>query len=359
MGYKQLIKSEVVLSLGAPKQRGLPLEPWMADLDSQTALVSIVIPCMNEEAVIGITHRRLVEALAPARGFEFEFVFVDDGSRDRTLAVLRSLQMSDSRIRVISFSRNFGHQVAVTAGIEHATGDAVVLIDADLQDPPEVILDMLARWQSGVDVAYGVRLEREGERAFKLWTAKAFYRSINRISDIPIPLDTGDFRLMDRKVVNALLEMPERDRFLRGMVAWLGFRQEAVGYRRAPRLAGQTKYPLRRMVHFALDGILSFSLTPLRLAIWVGFATAGFAMLATIYALLVRLLVNVWVPGWTLLFIAISSIGGVQLVCLGVVGEYVGRIYGEAKRRPLYIVQERLGFTSARASRVRERRAVV
>jgi len=329
----------------------------MGGPESTYERISIVIPCFNEEAVILATHRRLVEVLEQIPKLELELIFVDDGSRDRTLEKLRDLQRFDRRVRVLAFSRNFGHQVAVTAGLEHATGDAVVLIDADLQDPPEVIEEMVQRWRRGADVAYGVRAERKGETAFKLWTAKAFYRLINRVSDVPIPLDTGDFRLMDRAVVDALLSMPERDRFVRGMVAWLGFRQEAVVYNRAARLAGETKYPLRKMLRFALDGILSFSLVPLRLAIWMGFVTAGVAVVGFIYALLMRLLTNIWVPGWTLLFIACSTIGGIQLVFLGVLGEYIGRIYGEVKRRPLYVVSERLGFnTVSRVERLVDQR---
>jgi len=330
-----------------------------SDEECPASLISVVVPCFNEEEVIGATCRRLVEALESlGPRVDFELVFIDDGSRDHTLERLRSLQAADRRVRVLAFSRNFGHQIAVTAGLEHAIGDAVVLIDADLQDPPEVIREMVLRWRRGVDVAYGVRAEREGETKFKLWTAKLFYRSINRIAEVPIPLDTGDFRLMDRAVVNALLSMPERDRFVRGMVAWVGFRQEPVMYKRAARVAGQTKYPLRKMLRFAVDGVLSFSLAPLRLAIWLGFVTAGLAMLGLIYALLMRVFTNIWVTGWTLLFIACSSIGGIQLVCLGVLGEYIGRIYGEVKRRPLYVVRERLGFTSAaRLNRLVERKA--
>jgi polyisoprenyl-phosphate glycosyltransferase len=328
-------------------------------LEPQRALVSVVVPCFNEEQVIQATYERLTAVLAACADIDFEFLFVDDGSRDRTLEILRALQETDIRVRVIALSRNFGHQIAVTAGLEHAAGDATVLIDADLQDPPEVIREMLAYWQRGVDVAYGVRAERAGETAFKLWTAKAFYRSINRLSDVAIPLDTGDFRLMDRKVVDALLSMPERDRFVRGMVAWVGFRQEPVYYKRAARHAGETKYPLRKMVRFALDGILSFSLAPLRLAGWLGFVTAGVAMLGIVYALVLRVLTHIWVPGWTLLFIACSFLGGMQLVSLGVLGEYVGRIYGEAKRRPLYLIRERLGFSSmVRMHRVHERKAL-
>ena len=320
----------------------------MSEKDSRKVLVSVVVPCFNEEEVIQATYRRLIEVLGSMTDTDFEFVFVDDGSRDHTPAILRALQASDQRVRAVLFSRNFGHQMAVTAGVEHTSGDAVVLIDADLQDPPEVIQEMISLWRRGVDVAYGTRAGREGESALKLWTAKKFYRFINQISDTTIPLDTGDFRLMDRKVVDAFLNMPERDRFVRGMIAWLGFRQEAVQYKRAARFAGETKYPWRKMIRFALDGVLSFSLAPLRLAIWLGFATAGTAVLGMIYALLVRLFTSAWVPGWTLLFIACLSIGGVQLVCIGAVGEYVGRIYGEVKKRPLYIVRERLGFGESR-----------
>lgn len=330
----------------------------MNENELQRALVSVVVPCFNEELVIRTTHERLLSVLTSIPGTDFEILFVDDGSRDRTLAILGSLQQEDPRVRVVAFSRNFGHQIAVTAGLEHAAGDAVVVIDADLQDPPEIIADMLMLWRNGVEVAYGVRAEREGETAFKIWTAKVFYRAINRLSDTSIPLDTGDFRLMDRRVVDVLLSMPERDRFVRGMVAWVGFRQEAVRYKRAARHAGKTKYPLRKMLRFALDGILSFSLAPLRLAGWIGFATAGLAMLGVCYALVLRVLTHVWVPGWTLLFIVCSFIGGIQLVSLGLLGEYVGRIYGEAKRRPLYVVRERLGFSSiVRVHRVHERKA--
>ncbi len=249
-------------------------------------------------------------------------------------------------MRVLALSRNFGHQIAVTAGLQAAVGEAVVVIDADLQDPPDVILDLLDRWWRGADVAYGVRTAREGETAFKRWTAHAFYRLIDRIADISIPLDTGDFRLMDRKVVDAFLTMPERDRFVRGMVAWTGFRQEPVPYRQAARAAGETKWPLRKMVRFAIDGILSFSLVPLRLATWCGFLASGLALSGIVYALVVRVFTDVWVSGWTSLLIALLFLGGVQLVVLGIFGEYLGRIYGEVKRRPLYLVKERLGFAS-------------
>ena len=307
-------------------------------------LLSVIVPCLNEEAAIRETHKRLLEVLSGIPGLNLELIYVDDGSIDSTLLILREIQSDDERVRVISFSRNFGHQIAVTAGLEHAAGDAVVLIDADLQDPPEVILDMLEIWRNRAMVVYGVRQEREGESRTKLWTAKMFYRVINRMSDIPIPSDTGDFRLMDRRAVDALLSMPERDRFVRGMVAWVGFPQEAVKYQRAPRFAGQTKYPFKKMIRFATDGILSFSMVPLRIATWIGLISSILSLVGIIYALVLRLMTDIWMPGWTLLFIAILFLGGVQLVFLGIIGEYLGRVYGEVKRRPLYFIKEKLGF---------------
>lgn len=310
-------------------------------------LLSVVVPCYNEEPVVQETHRQLTAALAQlgaAEDLEYEIVYVDDGSRDRTPAILHDLYEADPRhLRVVRFSRNFGHQVAVTAGVAHAAGDAVVLIDADLQDPPAVIADMVARWREGYQVAYGVRVDRDGEGAFKRATAKGFYRLLNRLSDTPIPLDTGDFRLMDRRVVDALQSMPERDRFVRGMVSWVGFRQIEVPYRRAPRLAGESKYPLIKMLRFATDGIASFSTTPLRAATWLGFGVSGAALVGVVYALVLRLFTSYYVTGWTALFIGVMFLGGVQLLSLGVIGEYIGRIYGEVKRRPLYLVQEALG----------------
>jgi dolichol-phosphate mannosyltransferase len=249
--------------------------------------------------------------------------------------------------------------VAITAGLEHAGGDAVAVIDADLQDPPEVLLEFFAKWLVGYDVVYGVRTEREGESVFKLWTAKAFYRIISKLSDTEIPLDTGDFRLMDRRVVDALLSMPERDRFVRGMVSWLGFSQISVPYRRVARFAGETKYPLFKMMKFATDGIVSFSILPLRLATWIGFLASGLSVVGIIVVLLERYLgVLGLVKGWSSTVIAVLFIGGVQLVCMGIIGEYVGRIYGESKRRPLYVVRERMGFDAKNASApVRLRRA--
>jgi glycosyltransferase involved in cell wall biosynthesis len=312
----------------------------------QAKLISVIVPCYNEEQVIRETHRRLVEVLEQLESLRFEIIYVDDGSADRTPSILGELQALDESVRVLLLSRNFGHQIAVSAGLEHASGDAVVLIDADLQDPPEVIREMVQRWRDGFHVAYGTRTERSGETGFKIWTAKLFYRLINRLSETKMPLDTGDFRLMDRKVVDALLAMPERDRFLRGMVSWVGFRQVAVPYERAPRLAGTSKYPLFKMIRFATDAVLSFSFIPLRLATWLGFFTILMAFAGIIYAVLLRLYTDErhWVRGWTSTFTAILFIGGVQLISLGIIGEYLGRIYSEVKKRPLYIVQEQLGF---------------
>ena len=316
-------------------------------------LLSVVVPCFDEEAVIRETHRRLVAILETVPELDFELVYVDDGSRDATLEVLRELRHTDARVRVVALSRNFGHQIAVTAGLQQAAGQVVVIIDADLQDPPEVIPEMLDRWREGVDIAYGVRTGRDGETVFKRWTASAYYRLLDRLTDISIPLDTGDFRLMDRAVVDAFLTMPERDRFVRGMVAWTGFRQEPVPYRRAARAAGETKYPIRKMVRLAMDGIVSFSLAPLRLATWLGLLALGLAAAGIAYAVVLRLFTAAWVPGWSLLLISILFLGGLQLVVLGILGEYVGRIYGEVKRRPLYLVKERLGFPPIRRRAVR------
>ena len=315
--------------------------------DVPTSL-SVVIPCFDEEAVIRKTHGRLVAVLEAVPELDFELIYVDDGSRDTSLNILRELQCDDSRVRILALSRNFGHQIAITAGIQHASGDAVVVIDADLQDPPEVIPDMIKRWRAGADIAYCVRVRRDGETAFKRWTASIFYRLLDRLADISIPLDAGDFRLMDRRVVDAFLSMPERDRFVRGMVAWTGFRQEPVPYRRAPRAAGETKYTLEKMLRLAADALLSFSATPLRLATYLGLLTSGLALLGIVYTLAVRLFTETWVPGWAMQSLVTLFLSGVQLVFIGVLGEYLGRIYGEVKRRPLYLVKERLGFASAR-----------
>ena len=309
-------------------------------------LLSVVIPCFDEEAVIREMHHHLTIVLGEVLDLDYELIYVDDGSRDATLDALRTLQSSDARIRVIALSRNFGHEIATTAGLAEANGDAVAVIDADLQDPPEVLLRMLERWRDGVDVVYGTRSSREGETVFKRWTSSAFYRLFDWLADIDLPRDTGDFRLMDRKVVDAFLAMPERTRFFRAMVAWVGFRQEPIHYHRMPRANGETKYPLRKLLRLAMDAFSSYSLVPLRLATWLGLLAAGVALLGTVYGLVVRLVTDTWVPGWAALFVSVMFLGGIQLMLIGVLGEYIGRIYSEVKHRPLYIVRERLGFTS-------------
>lgn len=309
-------------------------------------VLSVVVPCYNEEKVLRETNNRLIAVLQGITP-NFEIIYVDDGSNDSTPDLLREMQLHENRVRAVRFSRNFGHQLAITAGLEHARGAAVVIIDADLQDPPEVIRIFFQKWLDGLDVAYGVRTKREGETAFKRWTAKLFYRCIGHLSDTPIPLDTGDFRLMDRGVVDALLAMPERDRFVRGMVSWLGFSQVAIPYRRAPRFAGDTKFSLFKMLRFAADGIVSFSTLPLRMATWIGFAASGIALVEIGVALFDKIFTHGLVRGWTSTVIAIWFVGGVQLICMGIIGEYVGRIYGESKRRPLYVVRERMGFEAS------------
>jgi glycosyltransferase involved in cell wall biosynthesis len=313
---------------------------------SKTRLLSIVVPCFNEEEVIGETVSRLQAFCSEVIDLDVELIFVDDGSQDRTRELLRNYAAVDTRIRLILFARNFGHQIAVTAGMDAARGDAVVLMDADLQDSPEIVHDMISKWREGYDVVYGTRTERPGESVFKRATARVFYRFLNQLSDVPIPVDTGDFRLMSRHVVETLRAMPEQDRFVRGMVSWVGLKQTALPYKRAERFAGESKYPLRKMLHFATDGILSFSTKPLQISIGVGTFSAALALAGIIYALVMRLFTNIWVEGWTALMIAILFIGGVQLISVGILGAYVGRIYSEVKGRPLYVVEEYVGFDS-------------
>ena len=300
--------------------------------------LSVIVPCYNEHEGLAECHRRLTAVLR-ALDTWYEIVYVDDGSRDSTLALLQEFYDSDPNITIVELSRNFGHQTAVTAGLDAAMGEVVVIIDADLQDPPELIAEMIRIWEQGYDVVYGVRESREGETGFKIWTAKMFYRIINALSDIEIPLDTGDFRLLDRKAVEAMKSLPERHRLLRGMCSWIGFRQYGLKYTRSARFAGTTKYPLRKMLRLALDGIASFSTVPLRLLSGLGIVSAILSFLGVVYALFIRLFTHTWVPGWTMLFIGMLLIGGVQMISLGIVGEYVGRIYDEAKRRPLYLTR--------------------
>ncbi|HXS11130.1 MAG TPA: glycosyltransferase family 2 protein [Acidobacteriaceae bacterium] len=301
--------------------------------------LSVVVPCYNEQESIHACHEKLTEVLSALKE-SYEIVYVDDGSRDQTAMLLEQMHARDSHVVVVRLSRNFGHQPAVTAGLSASIGQAVVIIDADLQDPPELIPAMVGLWRSGYKVVYGIRQTRDGETPFKLWTAKAFYRLINSLSDVDIPIDTGDFRLIDRIVVDVFLQMPERHRLLRGMWSWIGFPQVGLPYQRAPRFAGETKYPLRKMLGLALDGIVSFSVVPLRLVTALGFLSAGAAFIGIVYTLWVRLLTHSWVRGWAISFVGMLFMAGVQMLCLGILGEYIGRIYTESKQRPLFIRHE-------------------
>ncbi len=300
---------------------------------------SIVAPIYNEIDNIPELHRRVSEVM-DATGETWELVLVDDGSTDGSIDAIRELAGQDERVRPVIFARNFGHQVAITAGWDYARGDAVIIIDADLQDPPGVINDMIAKWREGFEVVYAVRAEREGESWFKRMTASLFYRIIYRITDVKIPLDTGDFRLMDRKVVNILKTMHERHRFPRGMSAWVGFKQVGVKYRRAARHAGVTKYPFKKMLKLALNAITGFSYFPLQVATYFGFVSAGISILAIPIVIIMRMAGSQAFYGQATTLIAVLFLGGVQLISLGILGEYIGRLYDEAKGRPLYIVRE-------------------
>lgn len=304
---------------------------------------SLVIPVWNEEEVIPVLYERLVQVME-STGESWEVIFVNDGSTDRSLELLLELHERDPRIKVLNFSRNFGHQIAITAGFDYADGDAVIVMDADLQDPPEVLVRMIERWREGYDVVYAVRIKREGESKFKLWTAAAFYRLIHSIADVDIPLDAGDFRLMDRRVVLAMRRLREKSRFMRGLSSWVGFKQIAVEYERAPRYAGETKYPLRKMVRLAFNAITSFSHVPLQLATYTGFVFAGISGIGIIIAIFMRLLGNAQLLGQATTLVSVLFLGGVQLIFLGIIGEYLGRIYDEVKNRPLYIIADAYGF---------------
>jgi polyisoprenyl-phosphate glycosyltransferase len=307
-------------------------------------LISVIVPCYNEEEVFEASFQRLLKVLESIDKYDYELIFVNDGSKDNTLSLIKAAAEKNKKVKLLSFSRNFGHQLAITAGLDNCKGDAAVVIDADLQDPPEVILKMIVKWEEGFDVIYGKRNIREGESWFKLLTAKWFYRLINKLSDTEIPLDTGDFRLMDRKALNEFLSMRELYRFVRGMVSWVGFNQTYVMYDRDPRFAGETKYPLKRMIGLATDAIMSFSTVPLKIATIAGFVTSIGSAIGILLILFNRILTDNWVEGWTLLMVTVLLMGGMILSVLGIIGSYIGRIYGEAKRRPLYILKEKIGF---------------
>lgn len=312
------------------------------------ALVSVVVPVYNESDVIGAFYERATSALSAIPGFDYELIFVNDGSRDDSQEQLNDLAVHDEHVRVIKFSRNFGHQIAISAGIDHAAGDCVVVIDADLQDPPEVIAQMTEKWKEGYDVVYGVRKKRKGESRMKLATAALFYRLLRRMTAIEIPVDVGDFRLMSRRATDELKRLREKDRFVRGLVSWIGFRQTGVEYERDERYAGETKYPYRKMLRFALDGVTSFSTLPLKLASWLGYAASAFAFVYLAYVLLQRAF-GYTVQGWATTMVGMLFLGGVQLICLGIIGEYLGRLFNEIKPRPMYIVEEKLGVAEGEA----------
>lgn len=309
----------------------------------QEKLLSIVVPVYNEQEVIDETFKRLTEVFKDYF-MKVEYIFINDGSKDNTYIKLTQIAKNNPEVRIINFARNFGHQIAITAGMDYAKGDAVVIIDADLQDPPEVIKQMVEKWQEGYDVVYGKRLQREGETFFKKFTAKMFYRFINNMTDVNLPVDVGDFRLIDRKVCDAMKCLPERSRYVRGLVSWVGFKQTSVEYKREKRFAGETKYPLKKMIKLAGDGIFSFSYKPLKLATFTGMIISALSFIYLIVVLIQKFVKNDVASGWASSMAVSLFFNGVMLIVLGIMGEYVGRIYEEVKARPLYIVGELIGF---------------
>lgn len=308
--------------------------------------ISVVIPMYYEEQVAEECYERVSKVLYDLRdSYDYEILFINDGSKDNTLSILENIAKEDSKIKVISFSRNFGHQAAVTAGLKFVTGDCVVIIDADLQDPPELIPDMVKEWEKGYDVIYGKRKKRDGESAFKLFTAKAFYQTLNKLSDIEIPKDTGDFRLADRKVIDVINSLPEHNKFLRGLFSWTGFKQEPLEYERKERFAGTTKYPLKKMLKLATDGILSFSIKPLKLVGGLGILSVVISIIILIYAILsFAFKWNNITPGWTSIMCTLTFMGGIILISLWMMGEYIGRIYDEVRGRPQYVIEKTINI---------------
>lgn len=313
---------------------------------------TLIIPTYNEEAVIEETYLRLTRVMQSLNE-SYELIFINDGSWDQTEALLEALERRDESVRLLSFSRNFGHQTAVTAGLDHAQGRAIIIIDADLQDPPELIPQMIEKWKEGYAVVYGQRRERRGETWFKKLSAALFYRFLNALTEVNIPLDTGDFRLIDRRVCDILLTLREKNRFIRGLVSWVGFRQTAVEYVRDERLAGETKYSLKKMLRLSMDGITSFSLKPLQLATWSGLFISGLSSLFLVISM-ARL---IWIPGtaafWSVLIALSLLVNGITLICIGILGEYVGRIFDEARNRPLYILKSGAKKYQLRSERVK------
>jgi len=311
-------------------------------------LLSVIIPCYNEEEVIEETYKRLVKIMKDNKIEDFELIFVNDGSKDKTFDILCGIAANDKKVKVISFSRNFGHQPAVAAGINNCNGEYAVIIDADLQDPPELIPQMLKLCISeNANVVYGVRKERKGETFFKKLSAKLFYRFLNKLSEVPIPLDTGDFRLIDKKMIDVFKNLPERNKFIRGLISWAGFKQIPFYYVREPRFAGETKYPLKKMIRFALTGIMYFSKKPLKIAINSGFISIIVGIGLTLYVFVAHFTgIIPTVPGWASTIITIIFFGGVQLLTIGVLGEYIGNIFDEVKKRPEYIIDKKINFES-------------
>lgn len=308
--------------------------------------ISVVIPMYYEEEVAKECYEKVSKVLKSLKEkYDYEIIFVNDGSKDKTLEILEDIAKDDKRAKIISFSRNFGHQAAVTAGLKEVSGDAIVIIDADLQDPPELIPQMLELWEQGNEVIYGKRKTRKGESAFKLLTAKMFYKTLNALSDVEIPKDTGDFRLVDRKVVDVINSLPEHNKFLRGLFSWVGFKQEAYEYERQERYAGKTKYPLKKMLKLASDGIISFSTKPLKLVGALGIVSIIISIILLIYALISYIFkLNQLSAGWTSIIVAVTFFAGVQLLSLWIISEYIGRIYDESKGRPQYIVDKKINF---------------
>lgn len=309
----------------------------------ETPTISLVIPIWNEATVIPELYRRVCDVMTRAN-VSWELICVNDGSSDDSLQLLLTLHEQDPRLKVLDFSRNFGHQIAITAGADFAEGDAVIVMDSDLQDPPEVILSLIEQWRAGYEVVYAVRAKREGETPFKLFTAKFFYRLLHSITDVEIPVDTGDFRLMDRRVVLAMRQLREKHRFMRGLSSWVGFKQIGVEFERAERYAGETKYPLRKMIRLALTAITGFSYLPLQLATYLGFGLAIISLLGILLTIVLRLSGNSFFLGQATTLVSVLFLGGIQLIVLGIIGEYLGRIYDEVKGRPLYIVSRAYGF---------------
>ena len=303
--------------------------------------ISVVVPMYYEEEVAKECYTRLKNVLEKIENYNYEIIFINDGSKDKTLEILKEIAKENKNVKIISFSRNFGHQCAVTAGLRYVTGDAIVIIDADLQDPPELIPEMIKLWEEGNEVIYGKRKSREGESRFKLLTASMFYKTLNALSDVEIPKDTGDFRLVDRKVVEVINSLPEHNKFLRGLFSWVGFKQKAYEYERKERYAGKTKYPLKKMLKLAQDGIFSFSIKPLKIVGAMGILSVIISIMLFVYAVLSYAFDwNNLVPGWTSLMVTMTFIGGMILISLWMIGEYIGRIYDETKRRPEYIIEK-------------------